>query len=152
MKRHRSLHILSQDHHNGLITAQLIKKNSPEYPKLPKSIEGKRDYAIRFYDDELVKHFADEEEILFPVLKERVYELDKFVKELTEEHRIIEDYIKKLKLKEDIEINLDKLGNILENHIRKEERLLFPKVQDILNEEEINKIGEILSRSRESKN
>ena len=152
MKRHRSLHILSQDHHNGLITAQLIKKNSPAYPKLPKSIEGKRDYAIRFYDDELVKHFADEEEILFPVLKERVYELDKFVKELTEEHRIIEDYIKKLKLKEDIEINLDKLGNILENHIRKEERLFFPKVQDILNEEEINKIGEILSRSRESKN
>ena len=152
MKRHRSLHILSQDHHNGLITAQLIEKNSPEYPMLPKSIEGKRDYAIRFYDDELVKHFADEEEILFPVLKERVYELDKFVKELTEEHRIIEDYIKKLKLKEDIEINLDKLGNILENHIRKEERLFFPKIQDILNEEELDKIGEILSRSRESKN
>ena len=150
MKRHTSLHILSHDHHNGLITAQLIKKNSPEYPKLPKSIEGKRDYTVRFYDDELVRHFADEEKILFPVLKGRENELDKLVKELTEEHRIIEDYIKKLKLKEDIENNLDKLGSILENHIRKEERILFPKVQGILNEKELNKIGENLSGSRKN--
>jgi len=43
IKRDKALHILSHDHHHGLILAQLIKKGSPQYKNLPNTTEGKKD-------------------------------------------------------------------------------------------------------------
>ena len=148
IKRHKALHILSHDHHHGLILAQLIKKGSPQYKNLPNTTEGKKDYSIRFYNDELIKHFDDEENILFPVVNGKDDEMDNFIEEIIIEHKKIKQLINQLESDEDVENTLDELGNILESHIRKEERDLFIKIQEILTEDELTALENQLTRSR----
>ncbi len=137
MERHKALHSLSHDHHHGLILAQLIKKGSPEYPYLPKTLGGKIEYAISFYNDELVRHFKDEENILFPIVKSRDDKVDDLINVILNEHKKIKALVSSLKKDQDSEDVLDDLGNLLESHIRKEERELFPLIQNLLNDEEL---------------
>lgn len=148
MKRHPALYILSHDHHKGLILAQQLKKGAPQYKGMPSTLEGKKEYTISFYDTELVKHFEDEEKILFPSAVKSDDEIDSLVKEVISEHRKIESLINDLKKNYDVVGLLDELGRLLEDHIRKEERKLFPKVEETLSEEELIAIGEKLSSSR----
>ena len=82
MKRHKSLYPLSHDHHQGLILAQLIKKNAPKYKNLPDTIDGKTEYTINFYNVELVKHFRHEEEILFAAAKGKNENIDSLITEI----------------------------------------------------------------------
>ena len=148
IKRNKALHILSHDHHHGLILAQLIKKGSPQYKNLPNTTEGKKDYSIKFYYDELVKHFEDEEKILFPVVNGKDDEIDNLVEEIITEHKKIKQLINRLESDEDVENNLNELGSILESHIRKEERDLFMKIQAILTKEELTTVEKQLTESR----
>ena len=76
MKRHPALHPLSHDHHQGLILAQQLKKGAPQYKGMPATLEEKKNYTISFYNNELIKHFEDEEKILFPLVKDRSPEID----------------------------------------------------------------------------
>ncbi len=149
IKRDKALHILSHDHHHGLILAQLVKKGSPKYKNLPETTEGKNDYSIRFYNDELIKHFEDEEKILFPVVNGKDDEIDNLFEEIITEHKKIKQLINQLESDEDVENTLDELGNILESHIRKEERDLFIKIQEILTEDELTALENQLTGSRQ---
>ena len=151
LKRDKALHILSHDHHHGLLLAQLIKKGSPKYKNMPNTAGGKKDYSIRFYNDELIKHFNDEEKILFPVVKGKDDEIDNLFTEIITEHKKIKQLINQLESNEDVENTLDELGHILESHIRKEERNLFGKIQEILTEEDLTAIENQLSGSRQFK-
>lgn len=152
MKRHPALYILSHDHHQGLILAQQLKKGAPQYKGMPSTLDGKKDYAISFYKTELVKHFEDEEKILFPSIFNRNDETDRLVKEIISEHRKIESLIDDLRRKNDVADLLDELGVLLDNHIRKEERILFPKIEEILSDEELANIRDRLLLSRKNKN
>jgi iron-sulfur cluster repair protein YtfE (RIC family) len=149
MKRNKALHPLSHDHHHGLIIAQLIKKGSPEYPKLPKTTEGKLDYTIKFYNEELIKHFDNEENILFPFVYGRDSEIDSLIEELKAEHKKIKDLITVLKENKDIENAMDELGKLLEMHIRKEERKVFNLIEKHLSNNELKIVGELLTGSRQ---
>ncbi len=140
MKRHQSLIKLSKDHHDGLILAQLIKKNSPPYKGLPSDIEGKREYTINFYSSELKKHFEDEEKILLPVVKNINPEIDTLLDRMLDDHKKISLLIDKLKAGNDNENTLDQLGNLLEGHIRMEERKLFERIQSVCSVEILNQI------------
>ncbi len=151
IKRDKALHILSHDHHHGLILAQVIKKGSPKYKNLPETTEGKKDYSIRFYNDELIKHFEDEEKILFPVVNGKDDEIDNLIEEIITEHKKIKQLINRLDSDEGVENTLDELGNILESHIRKEERDLFMKIQEILTEDELTSVEKQLTESRQLK-
>ena len=151
IKRDKALHILSHDHHHGLILAQLIKKGSPQYKNLPNTTEGKKDYSIKFYYDELVKHFEDEENILFPVVNGKDDEIDNLVEEIITEHKKIKQLVNRLESDEDVENTLDELGSILESHIRKEERDLFMKIQEILTEDELTTVEKQITESRQLK-
>jgi iron-sulfur cluster repair protein YtfE (RIC family) len=151
IKRDKALHILSHDHHHGLILAQLVKKGSPKYKNLPETTEGKKDYSIRFYNYELIKHFEDEEKILFPVVNGKDDEIDNLIEEIITEHKKIKQLINRLDSDEGVENTLDELGNILESHIRKEERDLFMKIQEILTEDELTSVEKQLTESRQLK-
>jgi len=151
LKRNKALHILSHDHHHGLLLAQLVKKGSPKYKNMADTTEGKKDYAIRFYYDELIKHFEDEEKILFPFVNGKDDEIDNLFEEIKTEHKIIKQLIIKLELDEHVENTLDELGHILESHIRKEERTLFGKIQEVLTEDELTALENQLNGSRQFK-
>lgn len=149
MERHSALHSLSHDHHHGLILAQLIKKGSPRYKNLPIATEGKKDYSIKFYKDKLIKHFEDEEKILFPVVNGKDDEIDNLIEEIITEHKKIKQLVNLLDSDEDVENTLDELGRILESHIRKEERNLFIKIQAILTKDELTALEKQLTGTRQ---
>jgi hemerythrin-like domain-containing protein len=145
MKRHKSLHPLSHDHHQGLILAQQLKKDAPRYKGMPSTLDEKKKYTIAFYKSELKKHFSDEEKILFPAAVNKSQGLDRLIQEIISEHKIIELLIRDLEKSADLELVLDELGKLLENHIRKEERELFVEIEKILSDEELNLIGRKLN-------
>ncbi|MCB9249641.1 MAG: hemerythrin domain-containing protein [Ignavibacteriales bacterium] len=97
MKRHKSIIALSHDHHHGLMLAQLIKKNAPEYKGLPSDLIGKVNHVKDSWEKELKLHFENEENILFPFVKGKDEELDTLIEDILEEHRLIESLVKKIR-------------------------------------------------------
>lgn len=142
MKRHKKLIGLSHDHHHGLKLAQLIKKDSPVYKDLPNDIDGKSNYVINAWENELKFHFKNEEEILFPAVGNKDEKIDELIDELLIEHEEIEFKIGQLKNSNEKEEILNDLGFILEQHIRKEERELFDRIQTVFSEDEIDQLVE----------
>jgi iron-sulfur cluster repair protein YtfE (RIC family) len=152
MKRHQALIPLSQDHHHGLLLAQLIKRNAPEYHGLPKDLLGKMNFAKEMFHKELAHHFKDEEQFVFPYLKGKDVELDNLISEILNEHIMLKEKILALNDDPNLIEQLDEIGNILSEHIRKEERILFEKAQEILNDEELKLIENKFNESRPEKN
>ena len=148
MKRHPALHALSHDHHQGLILAQQLKKGAPQYKGMPSTLKDKKDYTISFYKTELVKHFQDEENILFPAVKNKNAEVDRLIAEIISEHRKMELLVSELEKTNRMEDVLDELGKLLEKHIRKEERELFVEIERVLNDKELTDISQKLIESR----
>ena len=145
IKRHKGLTPLSRDHHQGLILAQLIRKDAPQYKDLPKTISDKVKYTLSFYKDELVKHFKNEEDILYPAVKNNNNEIDSLFEEIISEHKKIKQLVVQLESVENKSDILNELGIMLESHIRKEERVLFDKIQNILTDKELMQLEEKLS-------
>lgn len=152
MKRNKALIPLSHDHHLGLLLAQLIQKSTPDYKGLPKDLDGKIKYTIDVYNSLLKKHFEDEEKILFPVIMGKNKLLENLVYEIINEHRLLEKFITELTTTKNQFELLDKIGKILNDHIRKKERDLFPKAQEVLTEIELSEIEKELLFSSKTKN
>lgn len=138
MKRHNNLIPLSHDHHHGLILANLIKLNAPVFKGLPNELSGKIEYTKNFFSLELVRHFKEEEEILYPLVKGKSKEIDILFREIFVEHLQIKKLIDQLDSSTEPLLILDKLGRLLENHIRKEERELFEMIQNEFNNGELD--------------
>ena len=128
MKRHPSLAHLSREHHGALILARLLQKNAPAYNGLPADTAGKAIYALKFYNDELIKHFEEEEKILHLATGING-PLDLLIQTIFREHQELHAAFKLVANQTDLSAHLDELGKALEIHIRKEERQLFPLIE-----------------------
>ena len=131
MKRHKTIIPLSHDHHVMLKMAQGIKKNFIKTNLGTSSINNKIKHVVHSYNTELLPHFNHEETILFPLAKGRDAELDKMIDEIIEEHDKIGELISEIEVGNK-EQNLDDLGFLLEAHIRREEREVFSKIEELL--------------------
>ena len=143
MKRHPSLIPLSKEHHGALILARLLQQDAPPYKGLPSDAPGKADYALKFYQDEIIKHFADEEKVT-SLVKGLNPELDLLIDEMEKEHVQLHELFRRINNNSDLSAHLDKLGRTLEDHVRKEERQIFPMIQDRCSDEVLNAIAESL--------
>jgi iron-sulfur cluster repair protein YtfE (RIC family) len=144
MKRHPSLAHLSRDHHGALLLARLLQKNAPVYNGLPADFAGKADYALKVYKEELVPHFAAEEHILQWVTGING-QLDLLVQTIYREHHELHQLFATFPAESALENHLDTTGKALEIHIRKEERELFPLMQECCGEATMDKINTYLS-------
>lgn len=129
IKRHVLLQDLSRDHHQGLLLSWKIRTG------FKKEIAPKRmmKYVKWFWATHLVDHFKIEEETVFPVLGNE-HEL---VKKALSEHRKMK---RLMKGDEDLEVRLNAMEELLEKHIRFEERVLFNEIQKVATDEELRKI------------
>lgn len=144
MKRHKSIIPLSREHHKVLVLAQLLKNEGPDYKNLPADPEGKAKYAKEIFDNIIAGHARKEEQILFPIARGMDKETRELVQVLIGEHKMIRELVVQLQKEPDEEV-MDKLGKLLEDHVRKEERILFEKVQSHLTEEELESMGKELA-------
>ena len=151
MKRHTALIPLSRDHHVTLILSRLLRSDAPPYKGLPSDTTEKAQYALKHYQEELIEHFEQEEKII-PILTGSNLELDSLLVQMKSEHQQLHNLFRSLELdREDLGVQLDRLGRSLENHVRKEDRLIFPLIQDICSEELLNQLADILDKNKGEK-
>ncbi len=132
LKRHKALQPLSRDHHQGLLLSWKIRSG------FNKNIEVERIKmnADWFFANHLMPHFELEEAHIFTLLDEN----NELVKRALADHR----RLKRLFNEEvDIEKSLHKIEEELEQHIRFEERILFPEIQKVTSEEQFSIIEKI---------
>lgn len=128
MKRHIALQPLSREHHDALLLAQLLRNDVPDYPGLPSDIQGKVIYATDFFRETLKKHF-EKEETVFKQSKGLQHDLDKKIDETIAEHKTLTRLFSELDIPHVSSDQLHVLGQLLKDHIRKEEREVFPLLE-----------------------
>ncbi|MBQ0787254.1 MAG: hemerythrin domain-containing protein [Oceanihabitans sp.] len=128
-KRHKALQPLSREHHQGLLLSWKIKTG------FSKNIapERIRTYANWFFKTHLIPHFEMEEKHIFTILEEE-HEL---IKKALADHKHIKGLFAET---EDDAITLRKIEEALEQHIRFEERVLFPEIQKFATEAQMLQI------------
>jgi len=129
LKRHISLVSYSQEHHFVLLLCWKIREG------IKQNIEVKRiaNYTLFFFDNDLQLHFAEEEKCLFGKLNDD----DVFKQRAVKEHNEINAMIKNFRSGNTTHEQLNTFANLLDNHIRFEERILFNHIQQILSEDEL---------------
>ena len=134
LRRNENLVKLSKDHHAGLLFCWKIRQGIKYHIETNRMIK----YVKYFWDHHLAAHFKEEEEFLFPPLK------DKEVQKALDDHQKIKIFVGKIAVTgmEREQGVLLELADTLDNHIRYEERILFPHLQEKLSEEQLKKIGE----------
>lgn len=143
MQRDEAIAPLSRDHHGTLLLARLLKKNAPVYRHMPDNIADKAKYAIQQFEVKIKKHF-EQEEMMLEMAKDCNPDINTLAAEIKMEHRELAALFELLDTTSDLAQTLDTLGTILENHIRKEERVLFPLLQQYCSQDLLQDIYKLL--------
>lgn len=128
MKRHEELIPYSRFHRKILFLALIAKKNAPAVKGYPTETEEKINYALTFYKQELKDHFLTEENELFKTYENQDKEVDLLINELKKERATLKLLFQSLENTKE-ETTLNRLGELLEKHVRKEERSFFELLQ-----------------------
>lgn len=135
MKRNENLVPLSRDHHFGLLCSwkirQGIKKNV-SYDRIKK-------YINYYWQENLSRHF-EIEDLVLPETENNILQI-----QMEKEHIEIRKLINTMNQTNDIRI-LGDFANALSNHIRFEERMYFPHLEEYLSDEKMNEIGHQLNQ------
>ncbi|MBI1749357.1 MAG: hemerythrin domain-containing protein [Acidobacteria bacterium] len=152
MKRHESLHPLSQHHHFALIQVwemrRALKQPAAKRAAAVRAVTRK---FVRFWKKAGQVHFREEEEVLLPAYARYArLDEDKDVMRMLAEHAMIRALIG------NVEASLASggvdgndvatLAQTLHDHVRLEENEIFPRIEKILSEDEMRVMGKELHR------
>jgi len=126
-RRHHSLIPLSREHQYGLMLCLRIHRGLIEQGTDSEWLAMKASHSVLFFEGELVSHFKAEEEFLFPEMSE-FSGAAPIIDQLLTEHLRIGRLVDRLRRVErrSLAATLKEFADVLEAHIRKEERELFP--------------------------
>jgi len=148
MKRHKSLNILSHDHQHSLALSLKLKYNKkPLSSSLKEEVRILRNELIDMFENKLNKHFKQEETFLVPLFPQ-----NDMIARMLDEHKKLEEFFSKIYTKTEkwsfrqFREKLNLFGEMLEQHIRFEERELFPMIEQSLTEEQLITLGENLQK------
>jgi len=138
MKRNIHLQPLSRQHHNGLLAVLLLNKGVAKNADLT----AMQAFVNYIFINDLEEHFMLEEKHLLPIML-HYPALAEYAARITDEHQLLQQ------LKDDINqlpttANINAFADLLEQHIRFEERHAFPGSEKYFTEKEFNRLGELL--------
>ncbi len=140
MKRKTELETLSFEHHDALVIALRLKKGL----KINANLQAMVDYALSVYQKHLLHHFKQEEQILVEPLQSQV-EAKAAVQQMLREHQRFAELISFLKNHNTDHAKLvQEFAELLEQHIRFEERTLFPLAEKLIPDNKLKEIGDYL--------
>ena len=142
MKRNEALRTLSHQHHQGLFAALQLKRAQQD------TAARARQAFIDFFEREGARHFRIEEELLLPAYARHAgFDEPAIVRVLTE-HVDLRRRGQDLENSADLDADtLRELGERLERHIRFEERLLFPMIEEALPPDELERLAAAIERA-----
>jgi len=145
MLRDKNLIPLSRQHQHALALCVRIERASPIEQK---RAEWQAEIAQQF-EAEIKVHFVAEERIVFPAAR-ALPELNPLVEELLVEHKWLRASFAKAEAKQMSAEELVAFARGLSEHIRKEERQLFERMQELMRPEELAVIGQQLDEALRS--
>ena len=132
MKRNEHLMPLTHDHHHALAQARRLQLAAAAGPQ--ECLEAGLGF-LNFYEKDTLLHFREEEEIVFPLVVEHE-EAAAPLARLLMEHLRIHALVHKLRTETDAgeptPDTLAGLGKTLEQHIRFEEKTMFPMIERLV--------------------
>ena len=142
MKRDPALARLSHDHQHGLAVAlQLRRTTADTAPAAEAAFDA-------FWNDEGQRHFRAEEEALLPAVAQWVPPAHEAVVRVLVEHVDIRHRAAVLARTPAAELDdLHALGDRLRLHIRHEERVLFPLIEEALPDEELSRLADAVEEA-----
>ena len=142
MKRSRALRSLSHQHHQGLFAALQLKRARRD------TAAEARKVFLDFFEREGARHFRAEEELLLPAFARHTDVDDVAIVRVLTEHVDLRGRTQDLARSTDPDpAALRELGERLESHIRFEERVLFPMIEEALPVEELDRLGAAFARA-----
>jgi hemerythrin-like domain-containing protein len=137
IKRNKHIAALSKDHHNGLLLCWKIRQGL----KLNVSLVRIRAYINFFWQTHMVEHFRQEEVLLFDKVDASICRLG------LDEHEIIRLLVNDINRGDNHDTTpFVQLAKMIEQHIRYEERILFPHLEAVLNQAQLEAIGTALDQ------
>lgn len=144
MKRHQSFVPLSQDHYDGLLLAVRLQQGKQALERLwSHDPAWQANYVAEFFASHLAPHFEAEEMVVFSVAQKHLPD-NPLVNQLIAEHeemRMFAEYFRK-PATHSLPGKLVQFGELLERHIRCEEREFFPLCESSLPREVLEKMKE----------
>lgn len=140
MKRNENLIPLSKEHHHGLLCVWKIRegvKRNIEFDRI-------RNYINFFWENHLENHF-ETEDASFPALEGTALN-----SQMEAEHENLRQLVKNLNSEGNYNLLLD-FANALNDHIRFEERVVFPHYESTLTAKELTEIGEKIKKNSSPK-
>jgi iron-sulfur cluster repair protein YtfE (RIC family) len=138
MKRAPELQPLSREHRDALILARRLRRSGEGIEPLPAAL----DHLTAAWRERIQPHFREEEELLLPAFA-AVAGVDHalIVRTLTE-HAALRLTVRQIAAGGDPSQLAVALGRMLDDHIRFEERVLFPAIEAALPPEALAALGE----------
>lgn len=135
-RRHESLVPLSREHHYGLMLCLRIHRGLPLRGNDETWAREKAAQAALFLATDLAAHFKAEESALFPAMRDFTG-ASELLSQLLSEHRKLEAMAERFRAPEVAQLAhaLGEFADLLEAHIRKEERELFPLYETLVSDE-----------------
>jgi hemerythrin-like domain-containing protein len=144
MKRTPELRTLSEEHHHGLVQARRLRR-AAEGDETTSAESTARDF-LDFWQKDTALHFRKEEEVLLPVVAHYGGDISREpLVAMIEDHARIRGLVMQLS-DEAIGGNfrletLHEIGQRLEAHIRLEERVVFPLIEESLSEAALTELA-----------
>jgi hemerythrin-like domain-containing protein len=142
MKRHSALIPLSRDHHDGLVQAVRLRRAAADGDASAR-LAAAREF-VEFFGNEERVHLRDEEEELFPLFLRHVRSQPAPLRDARIQHVRLEGFARTLEIAVAAGSvdrgTLDAAGELLEAHIRLEERQLFPLIEELVPDDELRRL------------
>jgi hemerythrin-like domain-containing protein len=149
MLRNKSLIPLSHQHQRALALCVRIDRAQPIRSA---DLEAWQNEIQQLFDQEIKFHFSAEEKVLFPAAA-NFPELVPLVKELICDHATLREFFSQAEARLMSAEDLPAFAEQLSAHIRKEERQLFERLQQLMTKEELESLGvELESALRDAAN
>lgn len=129
MRRHEPLIPLTRDHYHALVQVRRLRAAAEG------SEDDRRTAAKQFLDffhTDTIHHFREEEEVVFPLVVE-AHDVREILERVMMEHLYIHALVNKLQAEFEEAVPtrdpLVTLASALENHVRFEEKVVFPLIE-----------------------
>jgi hemerythrin-like domain-containing protein len=139
VKRSPELAVLSREHHIALeLALRLRRARGDQADQLAAD-------AVEFWRRESIEHFRLEEEFVLPRLASHAGANDPEIARTLSDHADLRRHFAELSRGQAEVEALSRIGELLADHIRFEERVLFPRVEATLDRDELTELGRELA-------
>jgi hemerythrin-like domain-containing protein len=151
MLRHPSLRPLSEHHHHALVQAlEIARASQVAGPDGHARLQQAAESLLHFWEIAGRTHFREEEDVLLPAVARHIrLDQEPAIMRMLADHAQIRAALQDLAAArsenrlEDSHVTT--LGQMLHDHVRLEEDTIFPRIESILNEQELATLKPLLT-------